>query len=544
MNIPGQPELTARQQQILRLLKEGKVNKEVARELDIGLGTVKQHIVAIFKKLKVRNRTAAVSRNRDLQEANLPTAAPLAPKILLTARPCVVLSIALPADAESVAVRKLYSHMATLSSAQDAIFLTRQGNAGEIIFGVQKVTEYDVALALQLATGILNAIVLNHPGLDGRVRGCLTAGVGFASMQRFGGWSGEAIASAAISTARELLQATSEGMFVCDSAAQELCSTFGIAGSARLSSPLPFKVLPSLQWSGMRTSHPLVGRTQELKLLHSAVSRATRGHGSIVVVEGEMGMGKTRICQDAVDAVSSQALQVHFFQCLPNLLGAGMLGVSEGRVLSAEDCLSKVTESDFGQGHVVIIDDFHLIEGKQQAAWFGLSTVGRTKGLLTIFAGRRGLSEAAPLGSMHILLGRLPLRHMQALVRQALPMPAGKKRTALAQAIIETSTGVPLFALEMARQPDPVKLSLPLMVTVQSRLDKLRLDSAILRLVASTQGGISLAALAAALGESVDALALQVNRAAAAGVLTQNPAGHLNFTHPMIRRVIANSIMD
>ncbi|CAG0983112.1 partial Putative HTH-type transcriptional regulator YhjB, partial [Rhodocyclaceae bacterium] len=50
------PVLTGRQRQILELLRAGKVNKEIANELGIGLGTVKQHVVAIFKKLKVRNR--------------------------------------------------------------------------------------------------------------------------------------------------------------------------------------------------------------------------------------------------------------------------------------------------------------------------------------------------------------------------------------------------------------------------------------------------------------------------------------------------------
>lgn len=52
--------LTARQSDVLRLLGEGKSNKVIARELGITEGTVKVHLLAVFRALNVRNRTAAV----------------------------------------------------------------------------------------------------------------------------------------------------------------------------------------------------------------------------------------------------------------------------------------------------------------------------------------------------------------------------------------------------------------------------------------------------------------------------------------------------
>ncbi|MFO1317911.1 MAG: response regulator transcription factor [Burkholderiales bacterium] len=52
--------LTARQRDVLRLLGEGKSNKVIARELGITEGTVKVHLLAVFRALNVRNRTAAV----------------------------------------------------------------------------------------------------------------------------------------------------------------------------------------------------------------------------------------------------------------------------------------------------------------------------------------------------------------------------------------------------------------------------------------------------------------------------------------------------
>lgn len=52
--------LTTRQLEVLRLLAQGKSNKMIARELGVTEGTVKVHLLAVFRTLDVRNRTAAV----------------------------------------------------------------------------------------------------------------------------------------------------------------------------------------------------------------------------------------------------------------------------------------------------------------------------------------------------------------------------------------------------------------------------------------------------------------------------------------------------
>ncbi len=52
--------LTHRQSQVLALLVQGKPNKLICRELSLAEGTVKIHVTAIFKALKVGNRTQAV----------------------------------------------------------------------------------------------------------------------------------------------------------------------------------------------------------------------------------------------------------------------------------------------------------------------------------------------------------------------------------------------------------------------------------------------------------------------------------------------------
>lgn len=51
--------LTARQQDVLDLLVQGKTNKEIAAALGLGEGTVKIHIAAIFRYFGVNSRAAA-----------------------------------------------------------------------------------------------------------------------------------------------------------------------------------------------------------------------------------------------------------------------------------------------------------------------------------------------------------------------------------------------------------------------------------------------------------------------------------------------------
>lgn len=58
--------LTARENDILRLLAAGLTNPQIAQELVIGAGTVKTHTLNIYRKLDVANRTQAIVRAQAL----------------------------------------------------------------------------------------------------------------------------------------------------------------------------------------------------------------------------------------------------------------------------------------------------------------------------------------------------------------------------------------------------------------------------------------------------------------------------------------------
>jgi len=56
--------ITDREREILALLSEGLLYKEIADQLSITTGTVKQHLHKIYEKLQVNNRTEAVNKFR------------------------------------------------------------------------------------------------------------------------------------------------------------------------------------------------------------------------------------------------------------------------------------------------------------------------------------------------------------------------------------------------------------------------------------------------------------------------------------------------
>ena len=59
--------LTKREQEILALLANGFLYKEIADQLGISLSTVRAHLHAVYEKLHVQSRTEAVVKylNRD-----------------------------------------------------------------------------------------------------------------------------------------------------------------------------------------------------------------------------------------------------------------------------------------------------------------------------------------------------------------------------------------------------------------------------------------------------------------------------------------------
>jgi DNA-binding NarL/FixJ family response regulator len=61
MRAPTEEQLTSREVEVLQLVAVGESNSEIAKQLHISQATVKSHLVNIFGKLGVSDRTAAVT---------------------------------------------------------------------------------------------------------------------------------------------------------------------------------------------------------------------------------------------------------------------------------------------------------------------------------------------------------------------------------------------------------------------------------------------------------------------------------------------------
>lgn len=78
--------LTSREHQVAQLIARGLSNKQIARELDISVATVKNHVHAVLQKLNCARRGQAAARLRRL-DAPSPVARPPAPRRADAKRP-------------------------------------------------------------------------------------------------------------------------------------------------------------------------------------------------------------------------------------------------------------------------------------------------------------------------------------------------------------------------------------------------------------------------------------------------------------------------
>lgn len=69
---PPRPPLSPRELEVLRLVSAGCSNPEIARELFIGEATVKTHLLHVFEKLEVSDRTRAVTLALELGLLEMP----------------------------------------------------------------------------------------------------------------------------------------------------------------------------------------------------------------------------------------------------------------------------------------------------------------------------------------------------------------------------------------------------------------------------------------------------------------------------------------
>lgn len=524
------PDLSPRQHQILGMLRAGKVNKEIAQALGIGLGTVKQHVVALFKKLDVSNRAMAVSRGMQMQAPSRPEAAALATEGVLEYRPCVVLSATLDESVPQEAGRKMQEVLAAYAAAHDALFLARKGHAGDLILGIQRASEQDLFIALRAARTVHSELAAAGAHAS-RLRCGLTAGLAVASMNRTGGWSGEAIASMAITQGRELAREAGPGELRLAPAVRELFCVQNPNPPGPAPEKLALDALLELPWAPGGAEPPPLGRDPELQLIDELLCAAAGG-SRLLQVAGETGMGKSRLCRYAAERTRAAGGKAHHFVCRPDGDATAPFVSTDGRSLRAAEVFDRLASPPEGAPESVIVDDCHFLQTGEMAELARCAASAPRK--LVMLAGRR-FADHGVRPTHSVRLSRLSPEAMEQLARRALGGAGSPARTA---SIVRRAAGVPLFATELARQKKIDTLPLSLRALIGARLDGLRLDRALLRRIARTRAACDAAALARDLDEPAEAIESAAALALASGVLNRDGLGRFRFAHPLLRQAI------
>ncbi len=309
----------------------------------------------------------------------------------------------------------------------------------------------------------------------------------------------------------------------------------------------------------------LPGRDAELRALDAALDRVRGGRPEVVVVEGEAGIGKTRLLATWVAAQSVTVLTARcdelgravplqpvldalaaYLRSLPRddavrvigdgagLLGPllGVSGVGAPVVPSAEGIAQAVLYAallgafdGIGGPVALVLDDAHLLDAAS-AGWLRLAH--RRAGALLVVLGRRP-AEGPPIeAGTTIALGPLD--------RAAAALAVGADR---AKAVYERSGGHPLFLVELAAADDDAAMPESLRAAVAERCERAGPDvAATLRAAAVLGPEVDLDLLCAVLARPPVEILDHLEEGARRRLLEERGPSFA-FRHALVREALA-----
>ena len=317
-----------------------------------------------------------------------------------------------------------------------------------------------------------------------------------------------------------------------------------------------------------RAADRLVGRTHELRQLRAAFAAAREGHGSVTVVSGEPGIGKTRLCEEAASLAGAMGLQVVTARCWPDgsapafwpwqPILRSLCGEATAAQLSVGDAdrfsrfVAIVDQLEAASVHVpvcLVVDDVHAADAPTLLlARFVARALPRLRMVLVL---SRRAGEPTP--------GSLEARLLDDIEAEASPLPLatldlaesldfldahglGHLDPALARTVVRITMGNPLYLRRIAALGVPRgEGAVPeqLQIAIQRSLQELRPDTQrILR--ASAVLGLSVAVREAAAVAATDPAAVldAVGDAARVGLVSTDGTDHTDrfgFAHELVR---------
>lgn len=219
----------------------------------------------------------------------------------------------------------------------DGFVAKYMGDGIVVYFGYPHAHEDDAARAVTAALALLEAVATLKPNVITeplRVRvGIATGDIVVGDLIGTGAAQEQAVVGAAPNLAARLQALAEPGTVVISAATRRL--TAGRFEYRDLGT-VPVKGFPEPihAWQVIRTSAiesrfealhadqqvPLLGREQDIDLLLQCWAQARRGHGRMVLLSGEPGIGKSRIAADLIERLSGQRISPLRFFCSPDRL--------------------------------------------------------------------------------------------------------------------------------------------------------------------------------------------------------------------------------
>lgn len=478
--------LSARQRQILDLLTKGKANKEIAHELGIGIGTVKQHLVALYKKMGVTNRAMAVSKGISKVGGSHLNDVPSPGKdLFLERRSSVVLSLQIcPVDGaidedDALIARRIMSQNAM---DFDALFLANPDARGDVIFGLERTRRYDCLRAVRLALSIVRDIE-SKLGPSFLVRAGMSCGYVLKGIAADASWTGEVIAIDVISDARQNIPDSSTSALGLSTSATTAARSLGMCIDQNDEKTLPLN--SSFRWSYCKDDHntPLFGRDAELQELSDFYGDIKNDGPQNICIESGGGMGRTALVRAYAEQMAQRRVPVHFYKALlPNSRPSGK---SRGLIEAMDNPKKPVASKAFLaslsklKACVVVVEDCHALSSSDFEILAtpspGLAAAGVQ--LIMTFRGRLGAAIKAINGVHIIRLGRLDDKSARGLAADRAPV---QKR--LQNWVRVKSNGVPGFIAslcaagkDVSEKADLDRLPVPydLFSMIEERIDAL-----------------------------------------------------------------------
>ena len=337
--------------------------------------------------------------------------------------------------------------------------------------------------------------------------------------------------------------------------------------------------------SGRKTDGPsastaleLPGRALPSRTLDGLVDRAERGQGQIGVVEGEAGIGKSRLLQvwaerhsgrgveivsvacdelgrtlplqpllDAMEALVRRAERAGAVEVLgPDIAVLGPLLARQSEP-AGDAQLAALTDPGAGQALlfaalfsvlrrqserrplVLIIDDVHLAD-TATTAWLGQAARRLADSRVTIVAGRRAEEGISLPGVTTITLGPLSLEDAELIV--------GPDR---APELHARSGGHPLFLVELAAADTDEELPATIRQAVEERCTRAGAAAATLRAAAVVGPEIDLDLLTAVTGSGSSELLDHLEEGSRRRLLVEEGQTFV-FAHALIREALVSTV--